>query len=186
VTAFNPGNITMLSSSASTRTILYASIFDNTGAEQKIMVGGIPLIENFGGTQRMIQNNSHLVFSNKAVIAIKSNTATTTFQIVWVPRDRNLVADPTIDFATITPVTVSNWQFGTTTTILNWSSTTLSGLNILCTNCASTSTINIGTTSIVITPTSTTTPIGGTTVSLFEALILIILITLAFIKIFKK
>jgi hypothetical protein len=83
-------------------------------------------------------------------------------QIVYVPRDRTVTPDPVEQYATSTQTAVNvtnfptgfnvnNWQFATSTTVLNpLASSTLDGLRVLCTNCSTGTSTGTGSSTVII------------------------------------
>jgi hypothetical protein len=159
-TQFNPATYTIINASTSPYTILEAYISDNTGATQSIYVGSIALYEKYGNTSYPPVSFNY-TFTNQTVKFVKTNTASSTVVLVYVPRNRATTPDPEqwLYSATNTPVTVlnfptgfnvNNWTFATSTFVTNFSSSTLKGLNVICTSgCTSTGT-STGSSTIIV------------------------------------
>ena len=103
------GTYTMLPASTTPYTILYAYMYNDVLGTQRVIVGGTPLVQ-INNQYQEYDHELHYVFTNKAVQFIKSQSGTTTAEIIYVPRDRNNVFDIASEFSTSSTV-----SFGSTT-----------------------------------------------------------------------
>lgn len=154
------GNTTILATS--TRTILSMNIVSNSNTPiGLILCGANEIYDNKQiGSGVLIETN---IVCNSAIYVNKSSaTGGFSVYINYVPRDRTITPDPIQNYATTTqtPVNVTNWPtgfnvnnwtFATSTTVLNQlSSSTLSGLNVLCTNCSTGTSTGTGSSTYII------------------------------------
>jgi len=130
------------------------------GGDEQAFVVGTSSIWLKGDVAQQL--SMHLVYANTPLRVVKVGNATTTFGITFVPRNRNITPDPD-PFVQATSTYISNWQFGTSTYLLN------SDIGVNClSGCNSSSTLNFGSSTITLQP-ATSTYMDASTTELYQS-----------------